>query len=264
MEYWTQYKKETDLGIDFERPDQKTLAGRLLVLGGQANSFFVVANAINTAEKEKIGDVKALMPDSLSKKIPNNDRVVFLPSDKSGGFSETATSLALNSLTQADAMIVIGDMGKNSETIKFLDELLIKNEKDILLMRDAVDLAISGDNVENWLEKGNIVLFVSIAQFKKILKAVYYPKVINITAPVMQLIEVVHKFTLSYSLTLVIPYGGFIILAKNGKVMSVKMNQTKYDMLTIFNGELATKMMKLKMWNVGKDNLSCFIAGCID
>ena len=68
MEYWTQYKKETDLGIDFERPDQKTLAGRLLVLGGQANSFFVVANAINTAEKEKIGDVKALMPDSLSKK----------------------------------------------------------------------------------------------------------------------------------------------------------------------------------------------------
>ena len=21
MEYWTQYKKETDLGIDFERPD---------------------------------------------------------------------------------------------------------------------------------------------------------------------------------------------------------------------------------------------------
>ncbi len=264
MDYWTQYKKDVDLGIDFERPDQKRMAGRLLILGGHANSFFVVSNVLNIAEREEVGEVKAFMPDSLSEKIPNNDKVVFLPSDKSGSFSKTAIDPMLDNLEQTDAAIVIGDMGKNAETVKFLDELLTKSTKDVLLVRDAADLALTGDNVEDWLEKDNIILFLSVAQFKKLLKTIYYPKVINLTVPVVQLVEIMHKFTLSYNITLAIPYSGLIIFAKNGEVLSIRMDQTKYDALTVFNGELVVKMMKLKMWNVGKNSLECFLASCIN
>ena len=62
-EYWQKQGvaplfKEVDTG----RPEQRRLAGKLLVVGGSKGAFFAVANALRIANEMGAGEVRALLP----------------------------------------------------------------------------------------------------------------------------------------------------------------------------------------------------------
>jgi hypothetical protein len=65
----------------------------------------------------------------------------------------------------------------------------------------------------------------------------------------MQIVEILHKFTLSYPLTVVTFHGGNIIVAKDGIVNSVSLEQTSYSPLTLWTGDLAAKIVLLNLYN---------------
>ena len=68
--------------------------------------------------------------------------------------------------------------------------------------------------------------------------------------PTNQLIETLHKFTISYpDLPLITYHNGQIIAAHNGQIVTTALSDTDWTLLTLFDGTLAVRMAILKIWN---------------
>lgn len=67
--YWQQQTKDTPLfpDIEWSKPEQKSLAGKLLIIGGNKLGFAAVAAAYATAQTTGIGECKVALPDVLKK-----------------------------------------------------------------------------------------------------------------------------------------------------------------------------------------------------
>ena len=266
IDYWGKIDQSAKFALDFERPEQKQLAGKLLIVGGHANSFFSVARATQVAGERGVGEVLTVLPDSLEKKVPNADGIMFLKSESSGGFAKSNLD-ELSKLSQsADSTLFLGDMGRNAEVKELMSRFLEgENSGMTLLARDAVDLALDSEHMENWLQQENSELFLTMGQFKKLLQAVYYPRVLNLTMPLLQIVETLHKFTVSYEATIIVLQAEHVLIARGGRVLTVALSDMKYNTMTIFDGELMVNILRLQMWNQGvKNRLESIAAACLD
>ena len=148
----------------------------------------------------------------------------------------------------ADFNLLVGDFSKNSITTQAVAEACQKTVKPFITTRDTVDLLTEGQT-ERILMNENLILVGSLAQVQKIFRAVYYPRVLLLTQSLVQVAEAIHKFTLSYPVSVVTLHDGQIIVAKNGEVNVVPLNKTAYSALSIWSGELAAKIMALNLYN---------------
>ena len=251
MKYWRKVGKEGGFGeVDVGRPERRDQAGRLLVVGGNDNAFYAVAGVAEKAKGMGIGEVRVLLPDSLKKKLPVNEEIIFAPSGGSGGFGKGAVQVALAAAEWSDYVLLAGDLGGNAETTVWAGEFVRELKKPILITRDSVD-AVAGVAGE-WLEKSDISLLLTLPQLQKVMRAVYYPKVITLLMPLNQLVEVLHKFTISYPVLIVIYHSGQVVVAKGGEVASVDIADTGCTPISLWAGDLAVRMVGLSMWNPGK------------
>ena len=122
------------------------------------------------------------------------------------------------------------------------------SEKPLLITRDTLDiLAVEG--IEETFEKQNLILFGSMMQLQKIFRSIYYPRMILLSQPLIQVAETLHKFTLSYQCTIITLHNGQLLIAKNGKVVTIPLEKTNYSPITIWSGELAAKISVLNLYN---------------
>ncbi|MDO4729733.1 MAG: hypothetical protein Q4A96_00865, partial [Candidatus Saccharibacteria bacterium] len=77
----------------------------------------------------------------------------------------------------------------------------------------------------------------------------YYPKVITLSMPTNQLIETLHKFTLSFPLSLVTYHNEQIVIANDGAVVSEDINDTEYTQITFWDGKVMARSAVLSLWN---------------
>ena len=235
--------------VDVEQPEQRRMAGKLLVIGGNKGAFFAVANALKAAHEMGVGEVRALLPSSLKNQVPTTPEVYFAEAEASGAFGKKALNEMLMQSEWADAVVLIGDMGKNAETSIVLADYLKKCEKPILLTRDAVDAA-TGD-VMNWSVTREVEtsLFLTVPQLQKLLRTLYYPKVITLSMPTNQLIEALHKFTLSYTLSVMTFHNDQLIIAQNGDVVTEDSRDTGWTPISLWDGSLMVRTAVLRTWN---------------
>ena len=144
--------------------------------------------------------------------------------------------------------VLLGDLSKNSVTGTAVAGACRRSEKMTLLTRDAVDIVADNDP-ERTLMNENLIFFASMAQLQKLLRAVYYPKMLLLTQSLVQVSEVLHKFTLSYPVKLVTLHDGQILLAENGTIRVVSIEESGYSPVTIWSGELAAKITVLNLFN---------------
>ena len=92
LDFWhAQSSKLLFPEIEWSKPEQRTHAGKLLIIGGGAGSFHGLVNAHKTALKNGVGEVRVLLPDSLKKDIKiDSHELIFAKSNQSGGFSNQA------------------------------------------------------------------------------------------------------------------------------------------------------------------------------
>ena len=70
LDFWhAQSSKLLFPEIEWSKPEQRTHAGKLLIIGGGAGSFHGLVNAHKTALQNGVGEVRVLLPDSLKKDI---------------------------------------------------------------------------------------------------------------------------------------------------------------------------------------------------
>lgn len=248
LDYWTKITdKKPYSDLEWNIPEQKT--GRVNLIGGNSNSFAIVAKTaafINNTFPVK--DLNIILPDSLRGKIPPIPGVNFSTSTDSGSF---AKSPLLNEyVNSADFSIFIGDLSKNSATSIAISEAIKNSDKPILLTRDSIDL-VSMEMI-NIIERENLFIVGSMAQLQKLFRAVYYPKMILLSQPLLPVIETLHKFTLSYKTTILTFHQEQIIIANNGKINTIPIKNTIYTPLSLWNGELAAKITLNNLYTPGK------------
>ena len=257
FEYW-QKQGKTPLfpEVDSWPPEQKRFAGKLLLIGGNKGSFFAVANAMQMAVKRGVGEVRVVMPKSLKGKVPSMPEIIFAEAEASGAFGKLALSEILLQTAWADAVVVVGELGRNAETSVMMAEFLKICDKPIYLMRDAVDAAAA--DVMNWsLNETPVTLLATVPQLQKLLRIMYYPKMITLSMPTNQLVETLHKFTLSFEMTIMTYHNEQIIMAQNGEVITASMHDTGFTPINLWDGKAVVDTAILRLWNPAQDMIKC-------
>lgn len=224
--------------------------GVVNVMGGNAQSFRTpVKVAEQLGAKYPIKEVRLVLPDALQGKLPELPGVVYLKSTESGSFA-SGEEIALT-LAAGDFNLIIGDISRNSITGKALAEAVTTAKKPTLVTRDAIDL-MAEHCTEATLMNDYLILMGSLAQLIKAMRAVYYPKMVTLSQSLVQLVEVLHKFTLSYPAKIVTLHNGQVLVATDGAVMAVPLENTGFTPLSLWLGDGAVRVTGMNLYNPGK------------
>ena len=230
--------------IAWNKPEQRSRAGKLAVIGGNKLGFIAVSDAYNTASGLGAGQVRAILPDVLKRAVPASiTDTYFIPSNVSGGFSRDAIPEIIAAANWADVCLLIGDMGRNSETAMALERLLDTYAGHLVVTRDAVELY--KPVAEQLVQRHHTTLVMSFAQLQKLFQSVYYPKILSFSMQLMQLVEALHKFTITYPVTIVTFHQNQLIVAHNGEVVT----QEFAEPMAIWRGVTAARAACYLLWS---------------
>ncbi len=247
--YWKQQTASKPLYPDMEwsRPERRDQAGRLGIIGGNKLGFAGVAASYTTALESGVGDVRVLLPDALKGTIPKSiTDTVYGASTPSGSLG----SDALNDMQALGAwstgILLAGDAGRNSETAIAYEKFISSYQGPLTITRDAIDLVKHSAHL--LVERPDTVLVASFAQVQKLLHGVYYPKILTFSMQLMQLVDVLHKFTITYPITIVTFHRERLIVAHDGEVVT----HTFDDPMLIWRGVTAARASSYLLWSPSK------------
>src|SRR3954464_694344 len=121
--YWHKQSAEKPLYEDlhWSKPENKSTAGKLLILGGNAYGLTAPGIAFAAAQKAGIGSSHVLLPDAIRKSIGSSfEEGEFAASTPSGSFARSSLNQILENADWGDGVLLAGDFGKNSETAVLL------------------------------------------------------------------------------------------------------------------------------------------------
>lgn len=248
-DYWRKQQPGKPLfpDIEWQKPEQKSLAGKLLIIGGNSQGFAAVAQAYHDALAAGAGECRVMLPDTLKGAIdPRAFDCLFVPSNPSGGMSKDAFTQLKAGAAWAHAMLLIGDAGRNSETAITLELLLNQLPTPAIITRDAIDLLNAA--TRQLVQRDQTVFVATFAQLQKLFQAVYYPKIILFSMSLLAFIEALHKFTITYPVTVVVLHQNQLVIARSGKVSTTPWSEP----LLIWRGSVATKLAVYLMQHPGK------------
>ena len=245
MEYFEKIEKNPYEDLKWNVPERKQ--GIVNVIGGNAQSFrSEVKVAEFLAGTYPVQEVRVVMPDKLKGKLPPLPNFVFAPSTDTGSFAESQE--LLDFFSASDYNLVLGDLSHNKVTGRAVASACKSAEKMTLVTRDAVDI-IAENIPERVLMNENIVFMASVAQLQKLLRAVYYPKMLLMSSSLVQVVEVLHKFTLSYPVSVVTLHNEQVLVAHNGIVKAMTLSATGYSPMMFWSGEAAAKIVGMNLYN---------------
>ncbi len=223
--------------VEWQKPEHRSLAGKLLVVGGNTHGFAAVAQAHQDASKAGIGEARVILPDSLKKAIdPLALDCVFVPTNASGGITKDSLQPLKAGTAWADGVLLIGDAGRNSETAIVYEQLLTAfPDKLTIVTRDAVDLLKTA--WPQMLQRDKTVFIATFAQLQKVFQSVYYPKTMLFSMQLSSLAEALHKFTVTYPATIVVFHQNQLVVARDGRVSTTPWEEP----MLIWRGSVAAQ-----------------------
>ncbi|MBR2741234.1 hypothetical protein IKD98_00535 [Candidatus Saccharibacteria bacterium] len=257
MDFFEKLDKNPYEDLKWNIPERKQ--GSMNVIGGCSGNFRTeVKVAEYMAANYPVQDVWLVLPDALKGKLPVLPNFKFLPSSESGSFNESQELVDVFNV--ADFNLVIGDLSRNSVTGRGLSSAVKSSEKMTLITRDSVDLLVE-NQPDRWLMNENLIIFASVAQLQKLLRAVYYPKMLLMSQSLVQVVEVLHKFTLSYPVCVVTLHNEQILVAGNGLIKAVPLAKSGYSPLMLWSGEMAAKIAGMNLYNPSRvvDATACAV-----
>jgi NAD(P)H-hydrate repair Nnr-like enzyme with NAD(P)H-hydrate dehydratase domain len=244
--YWQKQSPGMPLypDIEWNKPEQKARAGKLGIIGGNQLGFAGVGEAYATATDAGVGQVRVLLPDKLRSLIPPMiTDAVFAHTNQSGSLGREAIN-EMRAIGQwAEGILLVGDAGRSSETAIVYDDFIRDYAGQLTITRDAVDLI--KQSAQMLLERPSTTLVVSFAQ---LFQSVYYPKVLTFSMQLTNLVESLHKFTITYPVTLVTLHKDSLIIASEGRVVTHPWDNP----MAIWRGSVAAKAACYWLWTPAK------------
>ena len=243
--YWQKQDSTNPLfpDVEWNKPERLDHAGKLGIIGGNSLSFAAIADSYMVSKAAGAGEVRALLPDPLRKTIPSSMiDVVFGKSTPSGGLAADSINDVKLLQEWADVLLLAGDAGKNSQTAIIYEDLVVHSSKPIVLTRDAVDLVQNSSQAI--LDNPHVTYVLSFAQLQRLFRAVYYPKMLVFSMQLTQLIETLHKFTVTYPVTIMTFHADQIIIAHDGSIITQSWNEP----MRIWRGHTAARAASYLLW----------------
>ncbi len=222
--YWIKQTPGKPLFPDlmWSRPENKRQAGKLLVVGGNAHGFAAAGEAYAAAVEAGIGTARVLLPDSLQKTVGKVlEAGEYAPSSPSGSFSRAALAELLVMSQWADAVLLAGDFGRNSETAVMLGRFIDKYAGQLVITQDAADYFTKGP--EQLLAREDTLLVLSFAQLQKLAAGAGSTKAFTFDMDLIRLVEALHDFTEEHPVAIVVKHLDNILAGAGGKVSSTKL-----------------------------------------
>ncbi len=244
-DYWQRQTAEKPLfpDIEWSKPEQRSARGRLGIIGGNKLGFAGVAESYSTALTTGAGEVRVLLPDALRQAIPASmTDVKFGATTPSGSLGREALPEMQALALWSTVLLLCGDAGRNSETAIAYSDLLRQYAGPLVITRDAMDL-VKNDS-EALVNRPNTLLVVSFAQLQKLFQSVYYPKMLTFSMQLLQLVEAVHKFTLTYPVTIAVLHRDTLIVAHEGSVTTTTWSSP----MAIWRGITAARAASYWLW----------------
>ena len=233
--------------LEWNIPEQKT--GTLAIIGGNSQNFSsVIRSAEYLNHNYPIKQLNIVLPDALRSKVPPIPGTIFCPSTESGSFAESA--LLEESLKNTDINLLIGNLSHNSATTIAVAKAIKNASGPVVLARDSTDILLA--EMSELIEETNLIVIASLAQLQKLFRAVYYPKVLLLSMPLIPVVEAIHKFTLSYPTTILTFHQGQIIVAGSGLVYTIPIEETTYTPISLWIGTLAAQVSAMNLYSPGK------------
>lgn len=220
--YWhKQRDKPLFPELEWSRPEHKAKAGKLLIIGGTAQGFSAPAEAYAEALKSGVGSVHVLLPGALKKTIGKLfPEAEFAPTTPSGSFGATALAEFCDAGEWADAVLLPGDIGRNSETEILLENFFEKFDRQITLAEDAADLFCTAPHAV--AHRPETLLVLSPHQLQKLGSSLRFPRAFTSTMGLVAMVDALHEFSKRYSFYLVVQYEDHTVAAVNGQVSTTE------------------------------------------
>ena len=236
---WQKQPKDKPLYPDllWSKPENKSQAGKLLVIGGSAGSFKVVSSAYQFADKAGAGSIRLLMPDAIRPYFsrlqePSLQTMEFAPSNKSGGFAKSALAEFLELSQWANHVLLAGDFGKNSETTILLETYLKKSKAPLTISADT----IKSLDVKQALKsvRPDTFLGLEFGQLQQLGVQLGLKQAITSTMPAEKLASVLSEITAFDSLNIAGYFNGLLWAASNSKAVSTPSKPVDYAKLASY------------------------------
>ncbi len=207
----------------WSRPENRTAAGKLLVIGGNAHEFAAPGEAYNEAMKAGVGTARVLLPDALQKTVgPILEAGEFAPSTKtSGSFSQKALDEFLMQSNWADGVLLAGDFGRNAETAILFEKFLSHWRGQATVTKDACDYISSAPHTV--LKREGTLLVLSLSQLQRLAVAARTPTAITFSMDLLRLVEWLHDFTRTHAPFIITKHLDTVFVAVNGQVSTTKL-----------------------------------------
>ncbi len=204
--------------ILWSRPENKMTAGKLLIVGGNSFGFSAPATAFASAMDAGIGSVRILMPSSLQKVVGHLPDAYFAPQNPSGSFSKRALDELLLHSSWADAVLLAGELGRNSETAVTLETFSKKYTGPLVVTKDAIDYFMHVPTL--LVQRPDTCAVLSIEQLQKLGIRCGRQTAITLSMTNAMLAEWLHEFTSDYRVAVVVLHNTHLFVAHKGRVAS--------------------------------------------
>jgi hypothetical protein len=197
--YWQQQNPNHPLfpGMLWSRPENRQLAGKLLIIGGSAHGFAVPAEAFVRAGEAGAGTVRVILPSALAKTIGHIfEAGEYAPSTPSGSFAQNALAEILSLAQWAGAVLLAGDFGRNSETAILLEKFVAKYQGIIAITGDGLDYFLA--NPYPLLAREHTLLLPTFAQLQKLSSAAHATRAFTSQLDLVHFVEILHSFSTQY------------------------------------------------------------------
>lgn len=219
MDFWQKQGKEPLFpDLLWSRPENKRTAGKLLIIGGNLHNFSAPGKAYAAAVEAGIGTAKVLLPEGLRRTIGAlMENCEFAPMNKSGSFAKNALAEWLDWARWADAVLLAGDVGRNSETAIVLEAFIKKYPGQLIITQDCLD-QLAGIPKEIFLRPLTTIV-ASFGQLQKMWPTIAVDhQAIKYSLPLQRNLELVHRTTAEIPANIITKHNDDLIVAVGGRL----------------------------------------------
>jgi len=194
------WSKQTDKplfeDILWSRPENRRHAGKLLVIGGHAQNFSAVSEAYAAAGQAGAGTVRVIVPDKLRPMLSKLFmEAEYAASNEIGSFSRKALAELLDTADWADAVLLAGDFGKNSETTALLESFALRYQGLLCLAGDSLEHFTSKQSRQLISSRADTILVGNVSRLQKLAT----PHLIKQSADFLKLIDQISDWSSAIS-----------------------------------------------------------------
>ena len=200
----------------WSRPENKRQAGKLLIVGGNSFGFAAPAAAFNAAVRAGVGTARVVLPDSLRKTMGTSfAEAEFAPNTPSGGLAKRALDTLMDGAGWADAVLLAGDFGRNSETAVLLASFLDKYSGQVAVAQDGLDYFLAANS--SLIDRPGTSTVINMGKLQKLAKNNRPGTPILHSMNLHELVTVLNDWTSGTSAVFITKQSGSLIVSAGGK-----------------------------------------------